>query len=83
MGGRNSASGLSAVAVLSGFGMGREYTRRGFMEDYTKWIWPGEGIHTTKIETSSKIYESYGDSMPRYEEDDAENDRVEEMIQDA
>lgn len=56
--------------------------RRGFMEDYTKWIWHGEGIHTSKTETSSKIYESYGDSMPRNEEDDAENDRVEEMIQD-
>ncbi|KAL8107464.1 hypothetical protein AgCh_024030 [Apium graveolens] len=55
---------------------------RGFMEDYTKWIWHGEGIHTSKTETSSKIYESYGDSMPRNEEDDAENDRVEEMIQD-
>ncbi|KAL8155839.1 hypothetical protein AgCh_001037 [Apium graveolens] len=55
---------------------------RGFMEDYTKWIWHGEGIHTRKTETSSKIYESYGDSMPRNEEDDVENDRVEEMIQD-
>ncbi|XP_074321844.1 uncharacterized protein LOC141659024 [Apium graveolens] len=55
---------------------------RGFMEDYTKWIWHGEGIHTSKTETSSKIYESYGNSMPRNEEDDAENDKVEEMIQD-
>ncbi|XP_074323112.1 uncharacterized protein LOC141660050 [Apium graveolens] len=56
--------------------------RRGFMEDYTKWIWHGEGIHTSKTETSSIIYESYGDSLPRNEEDNAENDRVEEMIQD-
>ncbi|XP_074322821.1 uncharacterized protein LOC141659793 [Apium graveolens] len=55
---------------------------RGFMEDYTKWICHGQGIHTSKTETSSKIYETYGDSMPRNEENDPENDRVEEMIQD-
>ncbi|XP_074356761.1 uncharacterized protein LOC141696532 [Apium graveolens] len=85
-------SSLKALEILTGWYILVQYPnidtvrehffRRGFMEDYTKWIWHGEGIHTSKNETSSKIYESFEDSMPRNEEDDAENDRVEEMIQD-
>ena len=56
--------------------------RRGFMADYTKWIWHGEGIHSENTETYSGNHESNGDKMPSKEEDDAENDRVDEMIHD-
>ena len=56
--------------------------RRGFMNDYTKWIWHGEGIHSRKTETYNRSNESYGDPISTNEEDDAENDRVNEMIQD-
>ncbi|XP_063949039.1 uncharacterized protein LOC108203290 [Daucus carota subsp. sativus] len=56
--------------------------RRGFMKDYTKWIWHGEGIQSRKTETISKNNESSGDGMDTNKEDDVENDRVHEMIED-
>ncbi|KAK1378308.1 hypothetical protein POM88_025052 [Heracleum sosnowskyi] len=56
--------------------------RRGFMNDYTKWIWHGEGIHYEKTKKSDQNYESNEDSIRTNKEDDAENDRVDEMIQD-
>ncbi|KAK1371716.1 hypothetical protein POM88_037808 [Heracleum sosnowskyi] len=56
--------------------------RRGFMNDYTKWIWHGEGIHSEKTKKSDHNYESNEDSIRTNKEDDAENDRVDEMIQD-
>ncbi|XP_017225115.1 uncharacterized protein LOC108201331 [Daucus carota subsp. sativus] len=56
--------------------------RRGFMENYTKWIWHGEGIQSRRPETVSRTYESYGDSMDTNNEDDVENDKVHEMIED-
>ncbi|KAK1357649.1 hypothetical protein POM88_050905 [Heracleum sosnowskyi] len=56
--------------------------RRGFMADYTKWIWHGEGIHSEKSKTSDGNRGSIGESMPTNKEDDAENDRMSEMIED-
>ncbi|KAK1359295.1 hypothetical protein POM88_020707 [Heracleum sosnowskyi] len=56
--------------------------RRGFMNDYTKWIWHGEGIHSEKTKKPDQNYESNEDSIRTNKEDDAENDRVDEMIQD-
>ncbi|KAK1396703.1 hypothetical protein POM88_006566 [Heracleum sosnowskyi] len=56
--------------------------RRGFMADYTKWIWHGEGIHYEKSKTSDGNRGSIGESMPTNKEDDAENDRMNEMIED-
>ncbi|KAL8131239.1 hypothetical protein AgCh_007239 [Apium graveolens] len=67
-------SSLKALEILTGWYI--------FVQIILSGFGMGGGIHTSKTETSSKIYESYGDSMPRNEEDDAENDRVEEMIQD-
>ncbi|KAK1361056.1 hypothetical protein POM88_045530 [Heracleum sosnowskyi] len=54
---------------------------RGFMADYTKWIWHGEGIHSEKSKTSDGNRGSIGESMPTNKEDDAENDRMNEMIE--
>lgn len=54
----------------------------GFMDNYTKQIWHGEGIHS-RTKTSDKNHESDGDSVPNNKEDDADIERVEEMIQDA
>ncbi|KAL8099331.1 hypothetical protein AgCh_031838 [Apium graveolens] len=56
--------------------------RRGFMDDYTRWIWHGEGIHSRTTETYTRNDESFGDGTPENKEDDVENDRVEEMIED-
>ncbi|KAK1355138.1 hypothetical protein POM88_048394 [Heracleum sosnowskyi] len=56
--------------------------RRGFMADYTKWIWHGEGVHSEKSKTSDGNRGSIGESMPTNKEDDAENDRMNEMIED-
>ncbi|KAK1354599.1 hypothetical protein POM88_047855 [Heracleum sosnowskyi] len=56
--------------------------RRGFMADYTKWIWHGEGIHSEKSKTYDGNRGSIGESMPTNKEDDAENDRMNEMIED-
>ncbi|WOG83043.1 hypothetical protein DCAR_0102217 [Daucus carota subsp. sativus] len=52
------------------------------MENYTKWIWHGEGIQSRRPVTVSRTYESYGDSMDTNNEDDVENDKVHEMIED-
>ncbi|XP_074328252.1 uncharacterized protein LOC141666154 [Apium graveolens] len=56
--------------------------RRGFMDDYTRWIWHGEGINSRTTETYTRNDESFGDGKPENKEDDVENDRVEEMIED-
>ncbi|KAK1373173.1 hypothetical protein POM88_029366 [Heracleum sosnowskyi] len=56
--------------------------RRGFMAGYTKWIWHGEGIHSEKTRTSDGNRRSNEDSMPTNKEDDAENDKINEMIED-
>ncbi|KAK1402828.1 hypothetical protein POM88_002433 [Heracleum sosnowskyi] len=56
--------------------------RRGFMNDYTKWIWHGEGIHSEKTKKSDQNYESNEHSIRTNKEDDAKNDRFDEMIQD-
>ncbi|KAK1351766.1 hypothetical protein POM88_054049 [Heracleum sosnowskyi] len=56
--------------------------RRGFMPDYTKWIWHGEGIHSEKSKSSDGNRGSIGESMPTNKEDDAENDRMNDMIED-
>ena len=56
--------------------------RHGFMDNYTKWIWHGEGIHSGKRKTSAENYESTGDSIHNSKEDDTGIDRVEEMIED-
>ncbi|KAK1378914.1 hypothetical protein POM88_025658 [Heracleum sosnowskyi] len=55
---------------------------RGFMAGYTKWIWHGEGIHSEKTRTSDGNRGSNKDSMPTNKEDDAENDKINEMIED-
>ncbi|KAK1387625.1 hypothetical protein POM88_015803 [Heracleum sosnowskyi] len=56
--------------------------RRGFMAGYTKWIWHGEGIHSEKTRTSDGNRGSNEDSMPTNKEDDAKNDKINEMIED-
>ncbi|XP_074373547.1 uncharacterized protein LOC141713881 [Apium graveolens] len=56
--------------------------RRGFRNDYTKWIWHGEGIHSENKNKPDDDYGSNRDSTPINKEDDEENDMVDEMIHD-
>ncbi|XP_074336480.1 uncharacterized protein LOC141673627 [Apium graveolens] len=55
---------------------------RGFMNDYTEWIWHGEGIHSENTNKPDEDYGSNRDSIPINKEDDEENDMVDEMIHD-